>query len=87
MFLIIVYDINAKRVSKVCNFLKRFLNRVQNSVFEGEVSELQLRRIKKGVNDIIVLDEDSVRYYYVRTESMIIIENVGLDNNAFCQIL
>jgi len=87
MFLIVVYDINVKRVSKVCNFLKRFLNRVQNSVFEGEVSELQLKRIKTGINKIIVLDEDSVRYYYVRTESMIIIENVGLDNNAFCQIL
>ena len=87
MFLIVVYDINVKRVSKVCNFLRRFLNRVQNSVFEGEVSELQLKRIKKGINDIIVLDEDSVRYYYVRAESMIVIENVGLDNNAFCQIL
>ena len=49
MYLLIVYDIKAKRVNKVKNFLRQNLFWVQNSVFEGEVSEKEYNFIKNSL--------------------------------------
>jgi CRISPR-associated protein Cas2 len=38
MHIILVYDVGEERVGKVCNYLKRYLPRVQNSVFEGDLT-------------------------------------------------
>jgi len=46
MYVIIVYDIDQSRVAKVCQYLRRWLHWVQNSTFEGELTESQLERIK-----------------------------------------
>jgi CRISPR-associated protein Cas2 len=66
MYVIIVYDIEEKRVNKVCQYLRRYLNWVQNSAFEGEISEAQLERVKLGLKDIMDLDKDSVYLYIMR---------------------
>ena len=42
MYVIIVYDIDVKRVAKVCKYLRQHLNWVQNSVFEGGLTKAQL---------------------------------------------
>ena len=65
MYVIIVYDVDVKRVGKVCKCLRKWLNWVQNSVFEGEVTEARLRQIKDAVKDIINENEDSVLYYVI----------------------
>jgi hypothetical protein len=49
MYLILVYDVGQKRVGKVCKTLRKHLNWVQNSVFEGEVSEADLRKIQMEI--------------------------------------
>lgn len=66
MYVIIVYDIEQERVNKVCQFLRRYLNWVQNSAFEGELSEGQLERVKSGLLDIMDPDKDSVYVYILR---------------------
>jgi CRISPR-associated protein Cas2 len=66
MYVIIVYDIEEKRVNKVCQYLRRYLNWVQNSAFEGEISEAQLERVNLGLKDIMDLDKDSVYLYIMR---------------------
>lgn len=66
MYVIIVYDIEQERVNKVCKFLRRYLNWVQNSAFEGEISEAQIERVKSGLTDIMDLDKDSVYVYILR---------------------
>ena len=38
MYVILVYDVGEERVGKVCKYLRRYLPRIQNSVFEGELS-------------------------------------------------
>ena len=40
MYIIIVYDINTKRVNKVKSLLRMYLNWIQNSVFEGEINTI-----------------------------------------------
>ena len=38
MFIILVYDVGEKRVAKVLKICRKYLNWVQNSVLEGEIS-------------------------------------------------
>jgi len=68
MYLIIVYDIKVERVNKVKGFLRTHLNWIQNSVFEGEVTQSEMEIIKKGLNKIIKKSEDSVIIYRFRSD-------------------
>ena len=47
MYVIIVYDINVDRVNKVKSFLRQHLFWIQNSVFEGDVTESEFEVITK----------------------------------------
>ena len=62
MYVIVVYDIEVKRVQKVSKCLRKWLNWVQNSVFEGEVTPATLRQIKGELAQIINPLEDSVLF-------------------------
>ncbi len=64
MYVIVVYDVEQKRVNRVCNYLRRHLHWVQNSAFEGELTESRLARVKAGLDRIIDPTSDSV-YFYV----------------------
>ncbi|MGD8779670.1 MAG: CRISPR-associated endonuclease Cas2 [Ignavibacteria bacterium] len=63
MYTIIVYDAAPKRGAKLLKFLRQHLTWIQNSVFEGEVTESQFEKIKKGIKDIINKEKDSVIFY------------------------
>jgi len=61
---ILYYDVNTKRVSKMLKLCRKYLTWVQNSVFEGEISYSNLERLKSEINKIINQDEnDSVVIY------------------------
>ncbi|ABR30217.1 CRISPR-associated protein Cas2 [Thermosipho melanesiensis] len=62
MFVILYYDVNKKRVSKMLKTCRKYLTWVQNSVFEGEISISNLERLKIELENIIK-DEDSVVIY------------------------
>ena len=66
MYLILVYDVSTERVGKVCRTLRRRLTWVQNSVFEGEVSEADFRQIQADLSKIINGAEDSVLCYCIQ---------------------
>lgn len=87
MYVIIVYDINVERVSKVCAFFRRYLKRVQNSVFEGEITKVQFREIKNWINNTIVDDEDSIRIYIMHNDQYLTIEHIGREISESCQII
>lgn len=63
MYVILVYDINEKRVQKVLKICRKFLHWVQNSVFEGEITEAKLFKLKQQLNHVIDPEEDSVVIY------------------------
>jgi len=58
MYVILVYDLtdNKNRVHKLC---KKYLNWVQNSVFEGEITVANLKILKIEIKKLIS-DNDSV---------------------------
>lgn len=67
MFVILVYDINQKRVAKVLKKCREYLYWVQNSVFEGEISESNFKKLKIELGKIIDEDVDSIIMYTFRT--------------------
>ena len=68
MYVLIVYDIGIKRVTKVHKLLKRYLHWVQNSVFEGELTESKIEEVKNHLKRIIDDETDSVLLYIARDE-------------------
>lgn len=67
MFVILVYDIGEKRVGKVLKITRKYLYRVQNSVFEGEISEANLKMLTKELMNKMDKKEDSIIIYKFRT--------------------
>jgi len=67
LFVILVYDVGQKRVAKVLKKCRQYLNWVQNSVLEGDISDANFRKLKMELERIIQKDEDSVMFYSLRT--------------------
>jgi len=78
MFVILVYDINQKRVARVLKKSRQYLYWVQNSVLEGEISESNYAKLKMELGKIIHEDEDSVIFYTFRTTKYSKRETMGL---------
>ncbi len=77
MYVIIVYDVAVDRINNIRKFLKRFLNWVQNSVFEGEITESQLIRIENYLNKNTVKDYDFIKIYILSSNKYLKIDVVG----------
>ena len=77
MYVLIVYDIEVSRVTRVHTFLKRYLHWVQNSVFEGELTNPQIERVKAGLRRIMVEAVDSVLIYTARDRRWLARESIG----------
>lgn len=60
MYVIVVYDVGEKRVNKMLKLCRQYLCWVQNSVFEGELSEVKLKELKLKMEGLIEQSEDSV---------------------------
>ncbi|WP_456408645.1 CRISPR-associated endonuclease Cas2 [Caldithrix abyssi] len=67
MYVILVYDMGEKRVNKALKICRKYLNWVQNSVFEGEITGAKLTRLKGELKRVMEDEEDSVIIYQFRT--------------------
>ncbi len=63
--MIITYDVNEKRVGKVCKKLREYLDWTQNSVFEGEITVGKLAKCLSELDRIIKKEKDSIYLYQV----------------------
>lgn len=60
MYVILVYDCGEKRVGKMLKLCRKYLNWIQNSVFEGEISEVKLKELLMLAKKFLNTDEDSI---------------------------
>jgi CRISPR-associated protein Cas2 len=75
---ILVYDIGEKRVAKVLKTCRKYLYWVQNSVFEGQISEANLTKLKVELGRIINYEQDSIIIYSFRTTKYSNVEIMGI---------
>lgn len=83
MYVILVYDIKSddggqKVLNRTFKTCKRYLSHIQNSVFEGELSESQIVKLQYELNDIIRVDKDSIILFKSRNEKWLEKDMLGL---------
>jgi len=66
MYYVAVYDIGVDRVQKMRKLFRRYLSWVQNSVFEGELTEAQHRALVQEAEALMEPGHDSVIFYEMR---------------------
>lgn len=64
MYIILTYDVNKKRVKKVMQTCEKYVVHVQESVFEGEITESKLEKLKAELAAIVDTKVDAVCIYY-----------------------
>lgn len=62
MLVLAVYDVSEKRNKKVFRIFKQFLCAIQESVFQGEITEKQFRELKEKLS-LEIKDEDYIIFY------------------------
>lgn len=77
MYVIAVYDVGEKRVAKMLKLCRRYLNWIQNSVFEGEITEVKLQELKYNASLIMEKETDSLIVFKARQEKWLDKEIVG----------
>ncbi len=77
MYVIIVYDVGEERVNKVRIYLKQYLNWVQNSVLEGELTEPEYLKIMNGLRDVIDESLDNIICYKSKDRKYLTIDEIG----------
>jgi len=87
MYVILVYDIEEKRVGKMLKLCRRYLNWIQNSVFEGELTEVKLKELLGEAKGIINKDKDSIIIFSSRQEKWLDKMVVGKEKNELNNIL
>lgn len=82
MYVILVYDIGEKRVGKMLKLCRRYLNWIQNSVFEGEITEVKLKELLSQAKTMMKIDEDSIIIFKSRQEKWMEKEVLGKEKNS-----
>ena len=82
MYVILVYDINVKRVAKVLKISRRYLTWVQNSVLEGELTEATFRSLLSELNQINDEDEDSQLFYILGSRKYTERKSIGIQKGG-----
>ena len=87
MHVIIIYDVSEKRCSKIHKLLKRYLDWVQNSVFEGEITKSDLVILKSELSQRIDEKTDSVIIYNLRNTRWIDRSVLGKERNIISNFI
>jgi len=81
MYVILVYDVGEKRVGKMLKLCRKYLHWIQNSVFEGEITEVKLKELVHSARLIMDEDTDSIILFKSRNEKWLDKEIVGVERS------
>lgn len=81
MYIILVYDIEEKRVAKMLKLCRQYLNWIQNSVFEGEITEVKLKELLYRAKNIMEVEKDSIIVFSSRQEKWLDKQVIGKEKN------
>ena len=87
MYVILVYDINEKRVGKMLKLCRKYLNWIQNSVFEGEITEVKEKELIIKAKRIMDEEVDSLIIFSSRNEKWLDKQVVGRERSTLDNII
>lgn len=86
MDILVTYDVNTetkegrRRLRKVAEVCKDYGQRVQYSVFECRVNEMQYETFQTRLLKIMNKETDSIRFYRLRSPREKYVESFGIDD-------
>lgn len=92
MYIVLVYDISIedrgqRRWSRIFKICKKYLSHIQNSVFEGEITKVQLEKMKSELKPYIDQEKDSIIIFKSRQEKWLDKEFLGKQDDKTSFIL
>lgn len=87
MYILVTYDVDTtdksgqRRLRRVAKACLDYGQRVQNSVFECELTEVQLCVLKDRIKDIINHSLDSIRIYHLNRNENRRVEVMGVETS------
>lgn len=87
MLVLITYDVNTetaagkKRLRQVAKQCVNYGRRVQNSVFECEMDAAKCREVKAILEEIIDVEKDSLRFYYLGNNYRNKVDHIGVKDS------
>jgi len=76
--IVVSYDVvDNPRRARLAKYLKGHLERVQKSVFEGEIADRMLEKLKQGIAKHIDQEADTVRIYTLCERCIPSVEIIG----------
>ena len=85
MYILVTYDVDTtdksgqRRLRRVAKACLDYGQRVQNSVFECELTDVQFCILKERINEIIDHSLDSIRFYHLNRSENRRVEVMGLE--------
>ncbi|GAB6395147.1 MAG: CRISPR-associated endoribonuclease Cas2 [Bacteroidales bacterium] len=87
MYAILVYDFGERRVAKMLKLCRKYLNWIQNSVFEGEITEVKLKELAFKAKEIMDKNEDSLIIFTSRNDKWLDKEIIGKERSLIDRYL
>jgi CRISPR-associated protein Cas2 len=87
MYILLVYDVEEKRVNRVMKICRQYLSHIQNSVFEGQIKDSDLMELKSKLGKIIKNSADSVIIFKFLSEKYFKKETLGINKLSTDNIL
>lgn len=87
MYVILVYDFGEKRVNKMLKLCRKYLNWIQNSVFEGEISEVRLKELIIATKEFMKKDTDSIIIFSGSSKTSMDKQIIGNEKSNIDQFL
>jgi len=82
MYVILVYDIGEKRVGKMLKLCRKYLNWIQNSVFEGEITEVKMKELTILAERLIKKETDSIIIFKNTDEKWLDKQIIGKERSS-----
>ena len=80
--MILVYDIGEKRVGKILKLCRKYLNWIQNSVFEGAITEVKLKELISRAKNIMEEETDSIIIFKSSDEKWLDKQIIGSERSS-----
>ena len=77
MFIILSYDVQEARCTKISKIVKKYLNYMQRSLYQGYLTEKQLKKLQDELLPHLDPEYDSIIIYRLGNDNNICIEKIG----------
>jgi CRISPR-associated protein Cas2 len=87
MYVIAIYDVASERTGKMLKLCRRYLHWIQNSVFEGEITEVKLKELIHEAEQVMDLTYDSFILFKNRNANWLDKQVIGSERSSIDQFL